>query len=442
MCYLLCGSRLFQQSMRNTLTNLLIYMAKDMEISTSAKGSMLAAIATGYFFTQVPGGALADRFGPKNVMTAALSLSAICCLLVPLAGDAFGLKGIWIVMAVMGAVQGPMFPTSSVFLSRWMPKALPGMPDEKAWGTSMLDIGISIGSLLIIPIVTGLAEAFGWKGTFLWVGAASLGFVALWIWLAASTPSECWFISEEELDYLDKNVAKPPKKGADGEEGASAAAPLIGMPWAMARHPGLWAVFGAHIAFNFGAYFLTNWSPTYYKDVLGLEPKDAKFHLMCPHIMNLSVRVCNPSLIRIVASMGYSLIGSRKLFTCTGYLLATAFLAPSYSLRDMSPWVTTALFSLANACFGLAPTGFKSNYLDITETYVGIVAGYGNTLGTVASIIGPKLTAATLDRTGQNWYIVIGTVCAVNAIASLNYARFAVVTPIEKLIKGGKGNRS
>ena len=108
----------------------------------------------------------------------------------------------------------------------------------------------------------------------------------------------------------------------------------------------------------------------------------------------------------------------------------------------MSPWVTTALFSLANACFGLAPTGFKSNYLDITETYVGIVAGYGNTLGTVASIIGPKLTAATLDRTGQNWYIVIGTVCAVNAIASLNYARFAVVTPIEKLIKGGKGNRS
>eukprot|EP00966_Prymnesium_polylepis_P177551 4112172-Prymnesium_polylepis.1 len=46
MCYLLCGTRLFQQSMRNTLTNVLIYISEDMEISTAEKGSMLAAIAT------------------------------------------------------------------------------------------------------------------------------------------------------------------------------------------------------------------------------------------------------------------------------------------------------------------------------------------------------------------------------------------------------------
>lgn len=258
MCYLLCGSRLFQQSMRNTLTNVLIYMARDMDISTSQKGSMLAAIATGYFFTQIPGGALADRFGPKNVMTGALFLSAICCILVPTAGDAYGLKGIWLIMALMGAVQGPMFPTSSVFLSRWMPTAQPGQPDEKAWGTSMLDVGISIGSLLIIPIVTGLAEAVGWQNTFRYVGVASLVFVALWVWLAASTPSECWFISQEELDFLDKNVAKSKPAVGSKAQKTTAETSFIGMPWAMARHPGLWAVFICHIAFNFGAYYLTN----------------------------------------------------------------------------------------------------------------------------------------------------------------------------------------
>jgi MFS family permease len=229
-----------------------------MDISTSQKGSMLAAIATGYFFTQIPGGALADRFGPKNVMTGALFLSAICCILVPTAGDAYGLKGIWLIMALMGAVQGPMFPTSSVFLSRWMPTAQPGQPDEKAWGTSMLDVGISIGSLLIIPIVTGLAEAVGWQNTFRYVGVASLVFVALWVWLAASTPSECWFISQEELDFLDKNVAKSKPAVGSKAQKTTAETSFIGMPWAMARHPGLWAVFICHIAFNFGAYYLTN----------------------------------------------------------------------------------------------------------------------------------------------------------------------------------------
>ena len=308
MCYLLCGTRLFQQSMRNTLTNVLIYMSEDMEISTADKGSMLAAIATGYFFTQVPGGALADRLGSKNVMTLALALSAVCCILVPTAGDWFGLSGMWAVMVVMGAVQGPMFPTSSVFLSRWMPRPAPGEPDEKAWGTSMLDIGISIGSLLIIPAVTGLAEAVGWRNTFRCVGAASLAFVALWVALGASTPHECWFIGDAELRFLEARAGggsreETRKGGEEKRKGVDAAeaAGWLGLPVAVATHGGLWAVYGAHVAFNFGAYYLTNWSPTYYKEVLGLEPKAARLHLMLPHVTNLAAKAANPALVALLA---------------------------------------------------------------------------------------------------------------------------------------------
>ena len=145
-CYLLCFTRVFQQSMRNVLTNVLVLMAADYPISTATKGSLLAAIPLGYFMTQVPGGALADRIGAKNVMLMALSLSAVCCLVLPTAFEYLGVYGLLGTLTMMGAVQGPMFPTSSVFLARWMPKSKPGEPDEKAWGTSMLDIGISIGT--------------------------------------------------------------------------------------------------------------------------------------------------------------------------------------------------------------------------------------------------------------------------------------------------------
>jgi len=311
--------------------------------------------------------------------------------------------------------------------------------DEKAWGTSMLDMGISLGSLLIIPAVTSLAEAFGWKTTFRVVGVASLGFVALWVALAASTPAECWFISEEELKYLEKHVSKPPvpkkpTRGRDDDQEAEPPVGFIGLPFAMAKHSGLWAIFICHIAFNFGAYYLTNWSPTYYKDVLGLEPVDAKYHLMMPHMTNLLIRVINPMLVTAVASRGYPLIFSRKLFTLVGYLTSAACIAPVYALRDLTPWISTVLFSIANGFFGMAPLGFKSNYLDVTEKFVGVVAGYGNTLGTVASIIGPKLTAWQLEMSGQNWYVVLGTVVGVNMVVSLNYAINAVTTPIEKMI--------
>ena len=93
------------------------------------------------------------------------------CALVPTVADQFGLSGVWLTIAFMGAVQGPLFPTSSVYLSRWMPGKGAPNGDEKAWGTSMLDIGISLGSLLIIPTANTLADAVGWRGTYSTVGA-------------------------------------------------------------------------------------------------------------------------------------------------------------------------------------------------------------------------------------------------------------------------------
>ena len=158
-CYLLCLVRVFQQSMWNVLTNVLVLMAQDFPISTSEKGSLLAAIPLGYFLTQVPGGALADRIGAKNVMLMALTLSACCCLVLPTAFEYLGVYGLLGTLTLMGAVQGPMFPTSSVFLARWMPKARPGEADEKAWGTSMLDIGISMGTRECTPRAAPAARA-------------------------------------------------------------------------------------------------------------------------------------------------------------------------------------------------------------------------------------------------------------------------------------------
>lgn len=345
MCYLLCGTRLFQQSMRNTLANVLVLISAEVPISTGQKGTLLASIAFGYFLTQVPGGKLADKLGAKNVMTWALACSALCCLALPTAFDKFGMNGMIATLVMMGAVQGPLFPTSSVFLANWMPSPKPGQPDEKAWGTSMLDIGISVGTLAIIPTVAKLSAAVGWRHTYHVVGLASLGFVAVWQVLAAATPADSWLISVEEKAYLDANLTKkkkPEQGGAKGKESAAMQSGMLGIPWAVAVHPGLWAVFGAHMAFNFGAYYLTNWSGTYYKDVLGVAPEDAYLHLMLPHVTNLAAKASNPSIVAYLARNGYSLRDSRRAFTCTGFVLASLLLAAVYPLRG-PPQRTTNL---------------------------------------------------------------------------------------------------
>ncbi|CAE7611502.1 PHT4 [Symbiodinium natans] len=419
--------------MRNALSPLLVFMAAELDLTTSQKGNLLSAIAAGYFFTQVPGGVLADWLGAKNVMTAALTLSALCCLLLPVVVDSLGLSGLWGVMAVMGAVQGPLFPTSTVYLSKWMPKAAPGGSDEKAWGTGMLDIGTSLGALLVIPAANSLAGTFGWRLAYQSIGAASLGFVGIWQVMAAEEPGRCFYISKTELAFLEANVPKQKPKSKDQQQDQDGSG-LLGMPLALALHQGLWAVFFAHIAFNYGAYYLTNWSPTYYSEVLNLTPAQAKYHLMLPHVTNLICKSVNPLLVRVVERNGVSLLSMRRLFTVSGFVLAAACLLPVYRLRNHDPWISTILCSMANACFGLAPCGFKANYLDITEKYVGVISGYGNTLGTVGSWVGPQLVAFLLHRF-QSWDVVLLSVALVNVGAALNYVRCSTVTPLERSLQ-------
>merc|ERR1719198_626924 len=114
-----------------------------------------------------------------------------------------------------------------------------------------------------------------------------------------------------------------------------------------------------------------------------------------------------------------------------GFTLASCSLFPVAFMQNQNPWVSTAFFSATNTFMGLAPSGFKANYLDITEKYVGIISGYGNTLGTCASWAGPKLVAAILLRTGS-WDLVLGCVALTNVLAALNYTFNATVDVVER----------
>ena len=40
----------------------------------------------------------------------------------------------------------------SAILMRWMPKQGKDGADEKAWGTTMLDLGVTVGSMVVLPV--------------------------------------------------------------------------------------------------------------------------------------------------------------------------------------------------------------------------------------------------------------------------------------------------
>merc|ERR1719215_39422 len=147
---------------------------------------------------------------------------------------------------------------------------------------------------------------------------------------------------------------------------------------------------------------------------------------MMPHVTNLATKALNPVLIKWADGLGLSVLNNRKLFTVGGFALASVALLPVHQLRHLNPWISTALFSAANAFFGFSPSGFKANYLDITEKYVGSISGIGNALATVASWVGPQLIALLLSRF-HSWDLVLAAVALSNLMAAAVYVRWATV---------------
>jgi hypothetical protein len=148
-------------------------------------------------------------------------------------------------------------------------------------------------------------------------------------------------------------------------------------------------------------------------------------------VANIAAIFVAPALVKFANQKGTTLRASRCFFTAAGLLGAGLCLGPAYQLRELSPWVTTVLLALANGFFGLSPSGFKANYLDVTELYVGVVSGYGNTLGTCASFFGPQLVGFFLKGNG-GWDAALASIVAASFFASAVFVSFCTVTPVER----------
>jgi len=421
-------TRVSQSILRMAIGSLVIPLCEDMQCGTGAKGWLLSAHAAGYCSTQVLGGYVADRLGGKSVVSCALGLSGLAVAATPAAASAFGLQGIAVCQAAMGVAMGPLFPASIQLLARWLPA------EERAVASTALDSGITLGSLIVVPLSGVLAVNAGWKSAFTLYGLGMLTYAFVWAWLAADSPADCAYCSAEELAFLGSSL--PKSKGKQKELGVPAGQWACLDCFSYAR---LWAIYGSHFTFNYATYFVTSWSATYYLESFGLRPEQAGLHLSMPHVANSLVKVLvNPSLERKMNDCGADTLQCRRMFSVVGFLgLAVFFvLVPTVT----SPTWTTVFFSVAFSFLALHPSGFKANYMDVTTSHGGLVSGIGNTVGSVGSTVGPLVVAQLRDATGD-WAAAFQSVALLNVASALLFATMSSAAPIESdgADRGGRG---
>lgn len=159
-----------------------------------------------------------------------------------------------------------------------------------------------------------------------------------------------------------------------------------------------------------------------------------------PPAVNLAVKVLgNPSIERALRRAGASTLGCRRAFSVAGFLGSAAALLALAAARRPSPVFATAMWAAALGFVSLHPSGFKANYMDVASpAATGFVSGFGNTVGSTASLLSPLAVDLVLRTTGS-WAACFALVAAANVAAAALFAAKSTASPVDVATPGNKG---
>ena len=185
------------------LTPLMPYIRDEFTLDYTQVGVLTSAYNLAYGLSQLPAGWLADRLGPRVVLTIGVAGVALAGLLVGVSPN-YILLAVFLVL--MGIAGGGYHPAASPLVSA----AVETKDRGKALGIHQ--IGGSISFFVAPLIAAGLASALGWRGSFLAISIPTIVFGII------------FFVLLGRLGY----ARKPKAKVSAGE--AKAAAEFGQMP--------------------------------------------------------------------------------------------------------------------------------------------------------------------------------------------------------------------
>lgn len=146
----------------------------ELGLSAGDLGLLAGAYFLGFSLTQLPLGQALDRFGPRRVLLALLSVAVLACMAFALART---LAWLWLARALIGVgVSACLMAPLTAYRHRFGDFA---QLRANSW---MLMTG-SLGMLASTVPVQWLLPLLGWRGLFWWVAGLLVVAMALIVWL-------------------------------------------------------------------------------------------------------------------------------------------------------------------------------------------------------------------------------------------------------------------
>ncbi|CAH2010250.1 unnamed protein product [Acanthoscelides obtectus] len=349
------------------------------------QSAILGSYFYGYIFSSLPGGIIAERYGPFAVLFWTHLISAVFNSACEFAAWVH-YSLLMFCRIVLGLMAGLCYPALQCLIARWAP------PSEKGKFVSCL-MGNTLGTCITWPLVGAVTQAVGWGWGFHVISAQVLVYCVIFYFVAANSPEDHKWITEEEKNYIKEsqggNVSKkratPPYKKM-----------FTSMPF--------WILNILHFGNLWGLYLQITNAPKYIAEVVGFNLRDSGGLAAMPHLTRMFMGLAYGNIGDFCKKKGLPTKFIRKFFVIFSHIIPGILLI-GIPFVECQPTIVVALLITSMGVNGAAVLTNLQNPQDLAPNFAGSIFGIISFIGGTTGFIVPAITGAFINHgnTIANW---------------------------------------
>jgi MFS transporter, ACS family, hexuronate transporter len=350
---------------RLTISVLAPVITRDLGLSNTEFGGIVAWFLLAYTISQALSGKLYDRIGTKLGFVVSIIVWSIAAM-----AHAFarGLGSLSAFRFLLGLGEAGNWPGAAKTVAEWFPIR------QRAFAMAIFNSGAALGSVIAPPLIVWLSLSYGWQTTFIVTGA--LGFVWLVLWLLFyQTPDRHKWLTSSERKFI-----------LDGQRTSLDESTDVSTRWRdLLGYRQVWAIVLARFLTDPIWWLYISWLPKYLADARGFSLVKIGLFAWVPYAAADAGSLSGGWLSGYLIGRGWSVDRARKVV-----IILAAMLMPAGILAAFANDAMVAL-----ALIGVVLFGFQvwiNNVQTLPSDFfpdraVASVAGLGGTGAGIGSML-------------------------------------------------------
>lgn len=374
-----------------------------LNLTNTQKGLILGAFFWAYDGMMLIAGWFTDKVGSRRAFTFAALWWSIFTALTPLATSFWGFFGM---RFMLGAGEAPAYPAATKAASRWFPVS------ERALSTAVIDSGSRVGTVLALPVVTGIIALTTWHYSFVVLGAVGIVWALVWYWFYRD-PANHPRANDLERKYIAENGGRTDEND-DSEATKIRWSQLFGYRTVRGMMLGFFCL-------NFVIYFFLTWFPDYLKNARGLNLAELGTLGMLPGLAAVLAAWSAGAYADRLIRGGADVTRVRKTVMVGGLLGGAAILPAAFA---SSIYLALFFLAISYSSLAVAATGIWSLPADVAPSsrHVASIGGIQNFASNLAGIVSPFMFGFLLDRFQGDYTPAFALAAGFSVLGAFSYA--------------------